>query len=272
MRLTVSHSTCYRYDPAVRYVTQSLKLTASRFAGQRVLNWQISAEGCTISAPFVDGYGDTVYTLTASGPLESLEVLVTGTVRTQDQAGVLKDHKEKAAPQVFLRATAATKADEAIAELALKVKAANSEVSPLELAHALANAVSDAIAYAPGSTHAHTSAAEALAAGQGVCQDHSQVLISAARSLCIPARYVSGYLFADADGVPHEAAHAWAELYIQGLGWVGFDCANRCCPTEYYIRLGSGLDARDAAPIRGVHSGGGEEQLDVSVVVKQSQQ
>lgn len=272
MRLTVSHSTRYRYDPPVRNVTQSLKLSASRFAGQQVLNWHITAEGATIGSPFVDGFGDTVFTLTASGPLDSLEVLVTGTVTTQDHAGVLKGHREKASPQVFLRATPATRADEAILALAQKVKADNAQASQLDIAHALSQAVSDAVRYAPGSTHAHTSAAEALAEGQGVCQDHTQVLIAMARSVGLPARYVSGYLFADADGVPHEAAHAWAEIYIDTLGWVGFDCANRCCPTEYYIRLGSGLDARDAAPIRGIHSGGSEEQLDVSVVVKQSQQ
>ena len=87
-------------------------------------------------------------------------------------------------------------------------------------------------------------AADALADGKGVCQDHAHVLISAARHLGIPARYVSGYLFADQDGKSHEASHAWAELHLPELGWVGFDPANRCCPTDYYIRLGSGLDAQ----------------------------
>ncbi len=83
----------------------------------------------------------------------------------------------------------------------------------------------------------------------------------------MPARYVTGYLMTRGDGSLEEASHAWAEILVAGLGWVGFDAANRCCPDERYIRLGSGRDARDAAPIRGVSRGGGVEALDVSVSV-----
>jgi transglutaminase-like putative cysteine protease len=85
----------------------------------------------------------------------------------------------------------------------------------------LAFAVADAIAYRPGVTHAHTTAAEALALGEGVCQDHAHALIACARVRGIPARYVSGYLFASEDGTPHEAAHAWAELHVPALAGSG---------------------------------------------------
>ena len=128
-------------------------------------------------------------------------------------------------------------------------------------------AVSDAIAYKPGVTSAHTTAAEALALGEGVCQDHAHAMIALARVKGMPGRYVSGYLFADAAGTAHEAAHAWAEVFVTGLGWVGFDPANRCCPDARYIRLGSGADAQDAAPIRGIARGGGREELDVTVAI-----
>ena len=80
----------------------------------------------------------------------------------------------------------------------------------------------------------------------------------------MPARYVTGYLLTARRRRAGEASHAWAELYVGGLGWVGFDPANRCCPDERYIRLGSGRDAREAAPIRGVSRGGGAEAMDVS--------
>lgn len=110
--------------------------------------------------------------------------------------------------------------------------------------------------------------AEALAGGAGVCQDHAQVLIAAARHRGLPARYVQGYLAADASGAPHEAAHAWAEVHIAGLGWVGFDPANRCCPDARYVRVGSGFDAQDAAPIRGVASGAAQGELAVDLRVE----
>ena len=97
-------------------------------------------------------------------------------------------------------------------------------------------------------------------------------MIAIARAADIPARYVSGYLHSGADGSAHEAAHAWAELYVAGYGWIGFDPANRCCPDARYIRLGSGLDAQDAAPIRGVSRGQGAESLDVTVAVQRQEQ
>ena len=92
-----------------------------------------------------------------------------------------------------------------------------------------------------------------------------------ARSVGIPARYVIGYLFATEDDLTDEASHAWAELHIDGLGWVGFDVANRCCPDDRYIRLGSGLDAADGAPIRGVAFGSGAERMDINVSVMAEQ-
>lgn len=89
-------------------------------------------------------------------------------------------------------------------------------------------AVTGALAYQPGVTHARTTAAEALATGAGVSRDRAHVLRAAARDLGIPARYVSGYLMADGAGPSPGAAHAWAEPWIGGSGWVGFDPANAC--------------------------------------------
>jgi transglutaminase-like putative cysteine protease len=85
----------------------------------------------------------------------------------------------------------------------------------------------------------------------------------------LPARYVTGYLLTGEETETGEASHAWAEVFVGGLGWVGFDPANRCCPDDRYIRLGSGRDARAAAPIRGVSRGGGMEAMDVTVIVAQ---
>ena len=67
-------------------------------------------------------------------------------------------------------------------------------------------------------TDAHTSAAEALADGKGVCQDHAHIFIAAARTLAIPARYVTGYLVLDGGGAA-DAHHAWAEAWVEG--WAG---------------------------------------------------
>ena len=88
----------------------------------------------------------------------------------------------------------------------------------------------------------------------------------------IPARYVTGYLYVNEDGDHRGESHAWAELYIDDLGWVGFDPTNNCCPDERYIRIGSGLDAEGAALIRGVSRGVGEESMETSVKISSMQQ
>lgn len=268
MRLTVDHLTRYLYDRPVRSVVQSHRLTPSAFAGQKVVDWEVTVSDGRKGAWHRDGAGDLVQGWTIAGPVDAVEVRVRGTVETSDLAGVLTGHREVVAPACYLRATSATRADVALEALARSVDAPDS----LALAHALSGAVAGAIAYRPGVTHAHTTAAEALALGEGVCQDHAHALIACARVRGIPARYVSGYLFATEDGTPHEAAHAWAELHVAGLGWVGFDPANRACPDERYIRLGSGFDAQDAAPIRGIARGGGREAMDVTVAVQQAAQ
>lgn len=265
MLLIVDHVTRYRYDTPVRGVVQSHRLTPSRCDGQRALDWSVTVSGSTPGASFRDGAGDWVQAVTVKGPVQEIEVRVSGKVETADLAGVLRGHREIVPPEAYLRETEATTPDKAIRELA----AAMTGDDRLAAAHALMNAVADALAYEPGQTHAATTAAEALKGGKGVCQDHSHVMCAAARVAGVPARYVSGYLFTDPDGAEAEAAHAWAELFVPALGWVGFDAANRWCPDARYIRLGSGLDARGAAPIRGTSRAGASETMDVSVLIQQ---
>ncbi len=270
MILTVLHLTTYRYETPVRGVVQSHRLTPSQFDGQKTLSWRVEVEGGQRGGGFRDGAGDWVQGYSVRGPVSELVVRVAGEVETFDLAGMLKGHRETVPPEAYLRETAATRPDAALAELGREASAGARD--PLDAAHRISAAVAEAIAYAPGATHAHTTAAEALAQGEGVCQDHAHALIAAARAQGTPARYVSGYLMADVAELPHEAAHAWAELHIAGLGWVGFDAANRCCPDGRFIRLGSGFDARDAAPIRGIARGPGSESLDVTVAIQAVQQ
>jgi transglutaminase-like putative cysteine protease len=270
MILTVRHATTYRYDQPVRGVVQSHRLTPSLFDGQRVIDWRIAVSDGLAGGAFRDGAGDWVASHSALGPLSEITVTVDGTIETFDLTGLLRGHRERVPPEAYLRDTPATRADVALTDLGRDALAGVDD--PLDCAHRLSAAVAKAIAYRPGATHAHTTAAEALGLGEGVCQDHAHALCAVARAQGMPARYVSGYLHATEDGSAHEAAHAWAEIWVKGLGWVGFDPANACCPDERYIRLGSGHDTRDAAPIRGIARGQGNESLEVTVAVEAAQQ
>ena len=135
--------------------------------------------------------------------------------------------------------------------------------------HALSAAILAAMPWTVGATEAVTPAEDALAGGAGVCQDHVHVFLAAARLAGVPARYVSGYLRMD-DRDEQEAGHAWAEAWVDGLGWTGFDVSNGHSPDGRYLTLATGLDAREAAPVKGIVLGGGHEELDVTLTVAEA--
>lgn len=266
MLLTVDHVTRYRYDRPVRGLVQSHRLTPASNDGQKVLSWAVTVTDGLPGGSFRDGAGDFLKSWSVPGPVSEVCVTVTGRVETRDMAGVLRGHRELTPPECYLQDTLPTRVDAALTEIAASVAGFT---DALDAAHRLSAAVAEAIEYVPGMTQSQTTASEAMTQRQGVCQDHAHALLAVARHAGLPGRYVSGYLLADVQG---EATHAWAEIWVQGLGWVGFDPANSCCPDDRYIRLGSGLDAQDAAPIRGTARGPGAESLDVAVAVQAVQQ
>ncbi len=215
---------------------------------------------------FVDGFGNLAHSHTVNRPHTSAAVFVEGEVETQSTDGVVRGAAETLPPAFFLRTTPLTAPDAAIGELARAAKGK----SELDRLYALMNAVRDRLDYRPGVTDAATPAAAALVAGAGVCQDHAHLFIAASRVLGIPARYVGGYLWTGDEVHEYEASHAWAESYVEHLGWVGFDAANRICPGEAYIRTAIGLDYWSAAPVRGLRRGAASEKLAVKVSVMQA--
>ncbi len=266
MILTVEHVTRYSYDRPVRGLVQSHRLMPVTNDGQRIIDWQVEVTDGLKGGCFRDGAGDMVQSWSVIGPVSSIGVTVRGTVETHDQAGVLRGHRETVSPHCYLQETAATHAEGPLLDLAAKARKVK---NPLDAAHLLSERIAKAIIWTPGVTQSQTTAVEAMAQAKGVCQDHAHALIAAARAAGMPARYVSGYMVAEGR---QDAAHAWAEIHLPELGWVGFDAANGCCPDDRYIRIASGLDAQDAAPIRGWARGEGTEKLEVAVAVQTVEQ
>lgn len=268
MLIEIRHVTTYTYATPARYSVQSLRLTPPSFDGQEVLSWAISAPGYERRLEYRDGLGNMVHLTSVAAPHDGITIEAAGLVETEDRCGIVRGTSEAVPRRVFLRETPKTVPDKDIRALAHSVSGGRAPADMLDCLHSLMRAVQGAVVYEIGSTHEHTTAAEALAAGRGVCQDHAHVFISAARLIGIPARYVNGY-FLSGTIAPSEAHHAWAEAWVDGLGWVGFDPANGMCPTERYVRLACGFDAASAAPIRGTQKGGQNENLDVRVEVDQ---
>lgn len=263
MRLSIRHATTYAYDPPAERCALRLRLYPPSFDSQRVISWKVSVNGQVVPALLSTATGDRESIWTAAAGGAEVAIVAEGEVETRDAAGVVKGLKDTVRPQVYLRPTPLTETDKRIEELAASI----SGVKALDRMHGLFNAVAEAVAYKPGATSSSTTAAQALKAGHGVCQDHAHVFIAAARVLKFPARYVVGYLLASEEKLTE--THAWAEAWAPDIGWVGFDPSNRLCPTDRYVRLGCGLDAADAAPIRGNVSGGPKERLSASVDIAQ---
>lgn len=264
MLIEIRHRTSYRYAQPSRYSVQSLRLEPPSFDAQRVVSWSVTAPGIESGMRFTDCFGNAAVLTALSGMHDGIQIEAVGVVETMDSSGVARGLPDTAPLQIFLRHTPRTAPSPALIELAR----ASHRRNTLETLHELMRLVSAAVAYEIGATHEHTTASDALERARGVCQDHAHVFIAAARILGIPSRYVNGYYLAGTIA-PAEAHHAWAEAWVEGLGWVGFDPANRCCPTERYVRLACGLDAASAAPIRGTQRGGVNEALDVEVEVQQ---
>lgn len=109
---------------------------------------------------------------------------------------------------------------------------------------------------------------DALASGEGVCQDFAHVMLACVRRLGIPARYVSGYLFhGSGDTSADGATHAWIEAFLPGLGWVGFDPTNNVVAGTRHIRVAIGRDYADVPPTKGVFRGRSANELAVAVQV-----
>lgn len=264
MRISITHTSRYAYSEPAHYSIQALRMTPPSFSGQMVRSWTISAPGIESAIRFRDSFGNEAHLLTHTAKHSETVVVARGVVETEDRAGIVCGLPETAPLPVYRRQTVLTAPGEALQAFAAKV----ASVGEVESCHRLMSLVREAIAYEVGATSENTPAEAALISGKGVCQDHAHVFISAARRLGAPARYVSGYLFTNSDASTF-AHHAWAEIWIDDLGWAGFDPTNGVCPTERYVRLTTGLDAVSAAPIRGIRRGSGNETLDVAVEVQQ---
>ena len=266
MRLKISHQTHYHYDAPVRYGLQQLRLTPKSRAGQIVISWQTVVDGGRIELAFDDQHNNRVELVSIAPDQHRVAIHSTGEVETTDLSGIVGEHGGHAPLWLFTRTTALTKAARNVRGLVAGL--ATDHTDDVARLHDLSHHIATAVAYESGQTHAATAAEDALAAGHGVCQDHAHIFISAARLLGYPARYVSGYLMLE-DRVDQNATHAWAEAHITSLGWVGFDVSNGVSPDARYVRVATGLDYREAAPISGLRIGDGDEAMHVALQVQQ---
>lgn len=266
MILSIQHITEYQFDQPVRYALQRLKLRPKDGAGQTIRNWQLLVDGGKVEAEHDDPHNNHVTLISVEEGRTAITISCQGQVETADNHGILGRHRSHVPLWAYCRSTRLTGAGRGVQKLLSGID--REAKDPIAMLHELSTHILSSVEYRGGATGVDSSAEHAIAAGAGVCQDHAHIFIAACRAMGIPARYVSGYLMIN-DRIAQDASHAWAEAHIDAIGWVGFDISNGISPDGRYVRVATGFDYRDAAPVSGMSFGARDKSMVVSLRVEQ---
>lgn len=267
MRLKIEHRTDYVYSEPASYALLQLRMRPKSNDTQTVESWDLTLDGARTQTRFTDHLGTDVDLIEPLPGSERVTITVVGVVETMTPDRIIAPGKTLLDPSFFLRPTPLTQTTDAIT--ALGEWTSKTDIVEVGDLHALSTRILAAMPYTSGTTDVSTPAAAAFERGKGVCQDHTHVFLAAARAMGVPARYVSGYLMMD-DRVEQDASHAWAEAYVAGLGWIGFDVSNGISPDERYVKIAHGLDYSDCTPTHGIVIGAAATaDLVVSIQVQQ---
>ena len=269
MRFSVHHATRFQFDQPSGHSIHDVRLTPMPAAAQRIVSWRIDGPGKR--SEWKDGHGNQVTTFSVARQHDSVEIVVEGIYEYSGTDQWLRYAEEPTLPAPFwLRNTGLARHDQSFDPLieGLAARAADPALRVAAL-HELMRRISERVAYKTGASTVDTTAIEALTRGAGVAQDEAHIFIAGCRRLGVPARYVSGYLRND-DPELHvgRTSHSWAEAWVPGLEWVGFDPANDISPRGDSLRVAVGLDYRDAAPVSGRRVGFGDAKMTVEASIR----
>jgi transglutaminase-like putative cysteine protease len=280
MYYSILHKTRFRYSSPVSESVTEVRMQPRSEGSQRCLNFKLTTSPNARVHNYNDSYGNIVHhfdipaphkitTITAEAlvilpPPPSLpDALASDAWDLLDTITGEEDFWDFLVPSHFARQTPL------LARLASELEVYR-HADPLTLLRLINARIYAAFDYESGHTEVDSPIDLALETRKGVCQDFAHIMIALVRSLGIPCRYVSGYLFhrdEDHDRSEQDATHAWVEALVPGFGWVGFDPTNNLITGERHIRTAIGRDYADVPPTRGVFKGRAESMLEVGVKV-----
>ena len=269
-RSVIRHVSGYRYQAPVRSSYNEARITPLTTTSQTTIESRVEVEPAARPYRYWDYWGTLVQAFDIQVP--HVELIVTGTSIVETNEALVSNPsiswrdlgESRDALVEYLVPTSYVPDSTRFAAGGAAVRSAD---GPVATAHLAAEWVRSVMTYQAGATVVSTSGADALAKGEGVCQDFVHVFLGAVRSLGIPARYVSGYLHPliepEVGHLVHGQSHAWAEVWAGQ--WVPLDPTNGATPGRRHVVVGRGRDYLDVAPLRGIYSGGAAHALDVEV-------
>ena len=272
MRLHIEHETVFSYSQPVREAIGEARLRPRDDAGQRLLGFRLALDPHAPVDPVGDRFGNTIHCYSVLPAHRRLIVSATSKVETSGDALSFAPALTPLEQYSFSAASPYVPFTDDLLAFARIVTPADADDAEAT-ARALAGAIYASCAYEPGSTDISTTADAVLAGRRGVCQDFAHLLIALCRGLGLPARYVSGYLYdSDKPADAILASHAWAEVFLDGRGWLGLDPTHDRATGSLYTRVAIGRDYADAAPVRGIYQGDANETLEVRVRMRAAEQ
>jgi transglutaminase-like putative cysteine protease len=282
MFYSIRHCTRFRYSGPVSESLMEVRMHPRTEGAQRCLTFQLSVSPRTRVTSYRDYLANTIHHFDVPGHHQELTIVAEALVDSLphndltplgpeawdelDAAVAQGDYWEMLAPSHF--AQPSDLLQDLTRELNVKRRS-----DPLSLLLELNAGLYQGFEYVPRITHVDSPIDDALRTRQGVCQDFAHIFLALARELRVPCRYVSGYLYHGAghrDRSANGATHAWVEVLLPRLGWLGIDPTNNLVASERHIRTAIGRDYSDVPPTRGVFKGDAKSELAVSVRVAPS--
>jgi len=274
----IQHITRYTYEGKVRDSANQIILFPLSDIAQEVLKHDLTITGNPVVDTHVDYYGNEVGSFTYLEPhtrliINSEVLVVTHPKELPSDAVPAAEQWQKLASMQFVVPYIDFLKDEyfeTISELrAVIEQEKQADDTPYQTALRFCDYVYKNFEYLPGVTTVETTLDEVWKLKAGVCQDFAHILVQMLRLLNIPARYVSGYICPNHNGMRGEGAtHAWAEAYLPDYGWLGIDPTNNCIANETHVRLAVGRNFSDCSPVKGVYKGASGHLLEVKVSVE----
>ena len=267
MQYTIRHVTKFSYDEPISESVMEVRMQPRSEASQHCLRFGLSTMPTSRVRMYQDSGGNIVHHFNIPGRHSRLTVTAEAFVEMSPPRPLPADLGLGAWEQIdaatatgdfweSLNASPFAHSTEPLETLALEIGLARGD-DPIATVRQIMSDVFTRFEYAPQSTRVDSPIDDALSDRKGVCQDFAHIMIALVRQLGIPCRYVSGYLFqpAESTGSLDGATHAWVEVWLPELGWVGLDPTHDIPAGEHHIRVAVGRDYADVPPTRGVFKG-----------------
>jgi transglutaminase-like putative cysteine protease len=273
-RLRIRHVTGFTYAGTAHTSYNEARMTPQTLAGQTTLFSQVECHPAAGTWRYWDYWGTQVTVFDLQRPHQQMKVTASSLVETVDGApagesvgwAVLREPDRRDQYVEYLSPTPLTELNR---ELAEQAAALAGDAPPDAAARAIAEWVRDTVEYVPGSTGVRTSALEAWSLRKGVCQDIAHLTVGMLRTVGVPARYVSGYLYPHADGSVGDTvagqSHAWVDWWTGQ--WSGFDPTNGVPAGHQHVVVARGRDYADVPPLKGIYHGAPGTGLGVTVEI-----